>query len=382
MSRFLFVTLPLPGHAYPAMAVARAVRERGHDVAWAGSEAFLRPLVGPDAVVYPTGMRPLRGQRDRGARSVKSLWEGFVVPFARFTLPALDRAVQAYRPDVLVNDQHALAGALVAHRHRLRWASLVVSQLELARPFRDLPRVEAWIQANLATLWTAAQLPAEPAIDLRFSPYLVLATGLAPTEAGLPDQVRVVGPVLGGRPPDPGFRWEGRDPDRRAVLVTMGTMSQDIAADFYRRTVRALRDLGDRVQAIVVAPPEAVPDPPAHVRVVTQVPTLELMPLLDAVVCHGGQGTVCEALIHGVPLVIAPIRTDQPIVAEQVARAGAGLRVPFGRVRPEQLRSALTAVLDDPAYRNAAQRVRASLATLGGPPAAAEYLEALAHSPS
>lgn len=382
MSRFLFVTLPLPGHAYPAVAVARAVRERGHDVAWAGSETFLRPLVGADATVYSTGMRPYRGQRDRGARSVKSLWEGFVVPFAKFTVPAVEKAVRAYQPDVLVADQHALAGALVAHRNGLPWASLVVSQLELTRPFRAFPKVESWIEANLSAVWTAAGLAGEPAIDLRFSPHLVLVTGPALAREAMPDQYRLIGPALGGRPPEAGFEWHGRDPSRHGVMVTMGTMSQDVSADFYRRAVSALRPLADRLQAIIVAPPEALPDPPPHLQVIPRVPTLELMPYVDAVVCHGGQGTVCEALAHGVPLVTAPIRTDQPIVAQQVAQAGAGVRLHFSRSRPDQLRSAILTVLDDPTYRSAAKRIGDTFPGLGGAPAAAGHLADLASAPA
>ena len=101
-------------------------------------------------------------------------------------------------------------------------------------------------------------------------------------------------------------------------------------------------------------------------------------PHLTAVVCHGGHNTVCESLAHGVPLVVAPIKHDQPIVAEQVARAGAGIRVSFHRARPESLREALLSVIDDPSYRAAAERVRASFAAAGGATAAASRLAALA----
>src|SRR6185436_6767034 len=95
-------------------------------------------------------------------------------------------------------------------------------------------------------------------------------------------------------------------------------------------------------------------DAPAHVLVVPQVPMLELLPHLDAVVSHGGLNTVCEALAHGVPLVVAPIRGDQPINAHHVAAAGAGVRVRFDRDPPERLRAAILSVLDDPGYREAA----------------------------
>ena len=111
-----------------------------------------------------------------------------------------------------------------------------------------------------------------------------------------------------------------------------------------------------------------------------RVPLLALMPRLDAVVCHGGLNTVCEALAHAVPLVVAPIRWDQPFNAAQVAGSGAGIRVDFGQVNPDRLRTAVTAVLDDPAYRGAAARIRDSFDEAGGRHEAADLLERLALS--
>lgn len=370
MSRFLFVSLPLPGHAYPATAVAAALRDRGHQVAWVGPESYFRPLVGPETTMYPTGLRPYRGQRDLGYRSIKSVWEGFLLPFARFTLPAVERAVAAYAPDAIVADQHAFAGALAAHRHAVRWATLATGAMELTRPFRDQPKVDAWVRGLVASL-------SPDGFDLRFSPHLVLAltTPALTGPTAFPDHVVLVGPVIGDRKVDIDFPWQDLAPGRRTVLVTMGTLAQDLAASFYPRVVAAL---AGRVQMVVVAPAEAVPQPPPGVVVTPRAPMLELLPRLDAVVCHAGQNTVCEALAHGVPLVMAPIRHDQPIVASQVVRAGAGIRVRFHRIRPDQLRDAVTAVLDQPGYRAAAQRVRDSFAAAGGAPAAAHHLEVLA----
>ena len=60
MSRFLFVSLPLTGHVNPMAAVAKTLSAQGHDVAWAGSESYLRPLVGPEAVIEQIPLRPHR----------------------------------------------------------------------------------------------------------------------------------------------------------------------------------------------------------------------------------------------------------------------------------------------------------------------------------
>jgi len=382
MSRFLLVVPPLAGHVHPTVGIARELTARGHQVAWTGSEAVLRPLLGPDAPVLATGSRLFRAQSGHGLGALRTLWEGFIVPYARFTAKALDRAVLEYRPDVVLVDQHTPAGALTAHRHGLPWASLAPGAMELGRPFRGLPRVEAWMTEQLTALWLRAGLPPREYTDPRFSPELVLAlTGRALTgPEPFPGQVALVGPVLTERPADPSFPWERLAPGRRRVLLTMGTLAADVSADFHARAVRALALLGDDVQAVIAAPPGSLPGLPPGAVAVERAPVLELMArgLLDAVVCHGGMNTVGEALSHGIPLVSAPIRHDQPFVAAQLQTAGAGLRVPFARVGPQALAAALRAVLDDPAYRAAAARVGAGLRSGGGAHAAADRLEALA----
>jgi UDP:flavonoid glycosyltransferase YjiC (YdhE family) len=141
---------------------------------------------------------------------------------------------------------------------------------------------------------------------------------------------------------------------------------------------QALAPLSDRVQAVFNTTTDAVDAVAGDIVVAPRVPVLELLPRLAGVVCHGGLGTVTETLAHGCPLVIAPIRYDQPIVAAQVAAVGAGVRVRFGRATPHQLRTALTAILDDERYRAAACRVADGFAAAGGAPAAARHLARLA----
>jgi UDP:flavonoid glycosyltransferase YjiC (YdhE family) len=371
VTRFLFVTLPLTGHAHPALAVADALSARGHDVAWCGPEAYFRPLIGPDATLFPTGTRLFRDQAGQGIAALKSMWQRYIIPMARFILPAADRAILEYQPDVVVADQYALAGALAARRHGLPWATLVTGAMELTHPLAALPQVDAWVGAQQASL-------GHDAGDLLFSPYLVIAFTTSALTGGqpFPDHFALTGPAMLERPG--AFAWDLLDPARRKVLITVGTLATGLAADFYRRAAEAIAPLGATVQAIIAGPPDLLPDPPGNVLVASRVPVLALMPRLDAVICHGGMNTVCEALAHGVPLVLAPIRHDQPVVAAQVVRAGAGIRVPFSRVSPGQLRAALITVLGDPSYRRTAAAVGDSFTAAGGAAKAAARLEGLA----
>ncbi|MCX4744496.1 glycosyltransferase [Kitasatospora sp. NBC_01287] len=392
--RCLIVVPPLAGHVHPAAALAEELLARGHQVAWAGSGPVLRELLGPDAEVHSTGSRLFRPQGGGGAAALRSLWEGFVVPYARFTRKALDGVVQEWRPDLLLVDQHAPAGALVAHRHGLPWVSLAPSALELAglprearearehadqAELAELAELAVWQCELLRELWRQAGLPSAEYTDPRFSPTLLLAfTGPALTGARpFPAHFALVGPLLGHRPAAPPFPWARLDPGRRNVLVTLGTLAADVAGDFHQRAAEALRPLADRVQAVVAAPAGGLAGLPAHVLGVERVPTLELLARapVGAVLCHGGMNTVNEALAHGVPLVLAPIRHDQPIVAAQVAAAGAGLVVDFAAATPAELREALCAVLERPAHRAAAARVGRELLAQGGARTAVDRIE-------
>ncbi|HEX4729576.1 MAG TPA: glycosyltransferase [Jatrophihabitans sp.] len=377
MSRFLFVVPPLTGHVNPARSVADRLQADGHQVAWTGSLATLRPMLGEQAVIYRTGSRIHRAQADQGLASIRSLWQEFIVPYTKFILPAVDKAIADFGPDVLVCDQHTPAGALLAHRYGLPWATLACSTIELLRPYRQLPPVEGWIDDRLAQLRAMAGV-SEP-IDPLFSPELVLSFTSAELTGPIPmDALRQVGACFADRADDPDFDFSALDPDRALVLVTMGTLAAELADDFYARAVAALAPLADRVQAIVLARPDEIPEPPPNVLLTARVPVLRLLPRLAAVLCHGGLNTVCESLAFGVPLVVAPIRHDQPLNASLVTAAGAGRRVHFSRAQPAELRAALLSVLDDPGYRTAAGRLAESFTAAGGAPAAAHHLQRLA----
>jgi zeaxanthin glucosyltransferase len=379
VARFLFVVVPVVARLWPAVAIGDALAARGHHVAWCGPEGDLRPLVGPDALIYPTGKRSYREFREVGMDAVRELWDEYVIPLNRFIQGPVDRAVAQYQPDIVLADQYALAGALAADKHGVRWASLCAGVLELTPPAED-PGLQEWVRSKLAQAREMAGLPADDRLDLRFSPYLNIATttraltGTVP----MPEHCVLVGAALGPRRTDPAFSWDGWDPGRRHVLVTAGTLSAHLVHGFLARMMAALEPMAGLVQAVLNAAADATPDPPSHVQVAPRVPMLDLMPRLDAVVCQAGQSTVNEALAHGVPLVVAPIRLGELAVAEQVTRAGAGIAVSFSEATPAQLAAAVTAVLDEPGYRAHARQIGEEFSAAGGAGAAAAHLAALA----
>jgi zeaxanthin glucosyltransferase len=374
VSRFLFVVPPLVGHINPTVGVAARLMDAGHDVGWVGPTAGLARLAGPYAAFYPSG-QPLpeweiaaRPPQLRGFASLKFLWEEFLVPLADGMVPTVDAAVEEFAPDVLLVDQQALAGALVAERRGLPWATSASTSAELISPLSGMPKLEAWLDDLLAGLRARHGDPTA-SHDLRFSPHLVLAFSTAELVGPVAGNIQFVGPSINSRPDDTPFPWEELD-ERPVVLVTLGTANTDAGGPFLANAVEALTGLSDRVRGVVVDPTGTL-SAKGDVLVVSRVPQLALLPRCAAVVCHGGHNTVCEALSNGVPLVVAPIRDDQPIVAQQVVDAGAGVRVRFGRTGAELLRSSIAATVEQSSgYADGARRIQRSFATAGGAVAA------------
>jgi UDP:flavonoid glycosyltransferase YjiC (YdhE family) len=82
-------------------------------------------------------------------------------------------------------------------------------------------------------------------------------------------------------------------------------------------------------------------------------------------------------LAHGVPLVCLPLGRDQGDVAARVVWHGAGLRLSSSAGAPK-IRGALDHVLHQPAFRMAAERMRAAISADVEANRACIELEALA----
>lgn len=386
--RVLFVVPPLTGHTNPTVAVGAELIARGHEVAWCGDPAHLAAHLNPGSTIIPAGAElPAdlvsamgeRAQGLRGAAALKFLWEDFLEPLARATLPGIAAAVESYDPDLLVVDQQAVAGAIVGRRTGRLWVTSATTSADLVDPFAALPKLRHWVDERLTDLQVSVGIAPDDTdpLHLRFSPHLVLAFTTEALMGSAPDvgaPLACVGPAFAHRPSTVGFDWAWLD-DRPLVLVSLGTISAGSGTRFLGAAAEAL-GARPHLQGVVVGAPPALPVA-NNVMVVPRVPQVDLLERCAGVVSHGGHNTVCETLANGLPLVVAPIRDDQPIVADQVAKAGAGIRVRSARTGAEQLGQAIDEILTEPSYAEAARRLQRSFIDAGGAPAAAQRLEQL-----
>src|SRR5205085_9710002 len=161
--------------------------------------------------------------------------------------------------------------------------------------------------------------------------------------------------------PAHGFRTAAgaRCDGARTVYFTLGTVFNLESGDLFARVLAGLRELDVDVVATVgrQIDPEELGPQPERIRVERYLPHADVLPRCAAVVSHGGSGTLLGALAHGLPSVLLPMGADQPWNAARCEELGVALVLDAMRATPDDVRKAVSTVLDDPSYRAAAGRV-------------------------
>jgi len=111
------------------------------------------------------------------------------------------------------------------------------------------------------------------------------------------------------------------------------------------------------------------------------VPQTSVLPLVDAVITHGGNNTTTEALHFGRPMVLLPLFWDQYDNAQRMDEVGFGVRLPTYTFTEAQLNSALDRVLG-PDLQGTLSRVGEVVRGRSGLLAGADVIEQVARSGS
>lgn len=394
--RILVAAFGDAGHAFPAIGLARALAERGHEVVLESWERWREPVerLGLDFVAaqeYRAFPPPAADSSDARTAAEAAL---ALLPYMR-----------EQRFDVVVSDILTLAPALAAERAGLRRATLIPHVYpvhEPGLPFFSFGAMPARTRAG-RWLWRAA-LPAlvggleQGRIDMNRSR---AALGLAPLERfhgaiseelalvatfpqleyrrRWPAHVQVTGPI--------GFELAHPDVelppgDGPLVLVAPST-AQDPQCRLVRTALAALA--GEPVRVIATTnlqrPSTPLPAPPANAALVDWLRYSQVMPSADLVVCHGGHGTVVRALGAGVPVLCCPAAGDMAENGARAAWAGAGLTLPWRLLGERTLRAAVRRLLVGRGCRRRAEEIAAWGRRHDGAGRGAELVEAVAVAP-
>ena len=380
--RVLVTSTPGAGHVLPIVAIARALRDRGHQVTWAtGSNAH--------DLVRDAGLSPIAAGLDLATRNgqFREGWPQvatipprqrravmfpalFATISARPMYDDLTRLTQVERPDLILHDPSELAAAPLARRLGIPHVTVGFGGL-----FPDARLASAI--PELTDLWHEAG-SAVPA-DLGFYDDAYLHPLPPSLEAAPTDRsIHLVRP--GG--------YDGSDEmvpptsprSRASVYATFGTEFGPVAP--WRDVIDALGSLD--VDALLTVGSQVEPASlgplPTGVRVERWVPQRQALAAADLLVSHGGSGAMIGAASAGLPHLVLPLAADHFENAELISTQGAGSMLDAKQAGPELMARTIRHLLDDLDVRRAASVLTTEIAAMPPPDDLAGMLEALADS--
>jgi UDP:flavonoid glycosyltransferase YjiC (YdhE family) len=179
-----------------------------------------------------------------------------------------------------------------------------------------------------------------------------------PLRRPLPANVRYIGTILDA---NPSASWEpALDGEQPWVLVSLSTLPQG-QGPVMRNVLEAIARLP--IRAVVTLGPTLTQesfDTATNVQFETFVPHEAVLPHVSAVVTQCGLSTISKTLARGLPMVCLPILGDQPSNAARIERLGAGLRL-SPDAPPTQIGNAIRRLLEEPAFRTAAEEYASTI---------------------
>lgn len=410
MGKLLLAMAQETGHFNATLALAKALRGRGHDVrylAMPDRAAFLEqqgfetiPIM---AAVFPRGSEAASppaggGVRARWAARMRRI-DRARAAFDGLVDRELDEIVAAHRPDLCLVDPLLPALAVVTERAGFRTLMLSTT-LPLARVRGTAPLCSAvpagdgWLgRARTDAAWarllaTQAVLRRLARLGLRFDrelaleraardrgfpasriqtasfyasrvalPELILCPRELEFDAAEVDPTRhYVGPVIDLARREPEFPWHRIAPGRPLVYATLGSAPHQWphTPRFLDAALAAMHARADWQWVLSTgerAHAAVAPRAPSHAIVVPYAPQLQLLARAQVMVTHAGLNSLKEALWFAVPLVALPCMLDQKGNAARIAHHGLGAVDDIARIDGDRLVARIDGVLADPAIR-------------------------------
>lgn len=173
----------------------------------------------------------------------------------------------------------------------------------------------------------------------------------------LPPAHRFVGALrFGPHAPLPDW-WERVPTDRPWIYVAMGSSGR---AGALPAICEALAALDVEILAATSERGVAAPSRP-NVWASEWLPLDPILARASVAIGNGGAGGIYCALHHGVPMLSVPANMDQHMMAEAIARAGAGLVVRSDRASPRRIRDATVELLEGSAHRDRARALGSAM---------------------
>jgi UDP:flavonoid glycosyltransferase YjiC (YdhE family) len=361
MPTIQFLMWPEKGHMNSSFKLAKSLKSRGHAVVYSqlfmfeeyirAEELDFTPLF-PD--LFPRGYQIQQDQNiglhiEVGKRITQQAIAQHTTSQA-FLRNELDTMFARLRPELLVMD--TVFGEPLLPVRRQDDPPCILLNTNIRNPYDNLllPYVK-----GLTTLFLC---PEE--FDL-------------PQKLKIPQSHYVEASCDLQRKQKDGFPWDRVDASKKLLYCSLGTQTHwsHRGADhaLHQQTVKNF--LQAVVDAIAVRPDwqlimslgiqlraEDFQSIPPNALLVNEAPQLEILKKASLAITHGGFSTVKECIFFGVPMLVFPMREDQPANAIRVEHHGLGVVADIETASVESLGFLISKVGCDPGYKSRIDAMR------------------------
>ncbi|MCC6794471.1 MAG: hypothetical protein IT366_05075 [Candidatus Hydrogenedentes bacterium] len=396
MKALLFPLSQVLAHVSRAYVVGRELRARGHEVVFAAEN--LEHTRSQMSIVAQDGFRIV----DAREPDFSYLWRSMMESGFRGTVGAVcspkkwmpvDKIIESQveiikneRPDVVVGFATAtmsnaayIAGVPAANVYNAYYIGGILSRPIWRFYWHAYDAV--FLAAMRSTVYKRHGKKNIPAIDLFRSVPLLSPDLPQMYEVGSAlYNAQMTGPILFDYPA-PAPEWMNElDDGTPNVYITMG--STGVVYDAVRASFGALARLPYRfiVTTGGQVNHDALGDIPGNFRVTAFAPGDAILARSHALVFHGGNGSMYQALQHGVPMLAIPTHNEQRINARIAERHGFCRLLEFKRARNGELRDAIVSLVENEPGRDAAQRMAELVRASNGAATIADQIEHIARN--
>ena len=379
--------IPAHGHTNPTLGLVKALTDAGHQIWYFSFEAFRERIetagatfIGCDG--YEFEMED-KGNADRVGKD-----KVFATELLVSSTLALDemtsRMIDEIKPDVVVSDSVAFWGKLAAMKHGLPYVSSTTtfafnkysakymqeSAWDIAKMLMAMPRINKQLKRLRDKGYPVKSLLDIVQNDNDTNTIVYTSKFFQPRSDTFSDRYHFIGPSI--RPVTEPIEKTAD----KTVYISMGTVNQNI--EFYRNCVNALAATDWQVIISMGTNTDHFEDLPENIQVYESVDQMAVLSIADAFITHCGMNSASEGLYFGVPLVLFPQTPEQDSVAKRTEELGAGVRLES--ISGEDILDVLKKVIDEPQYKEGAERISESFKSCGGTAEARAFLEQVAQS--
>lgn len=375
MARILMINLPYSGHTNPTLGLAEELVKRGHEVGYINSPVFREKIEATGAVfiTYDDYPENLTDQQVKTHCFMAAYNTGM-------------RVGKEY--DLILYELLFYLGKLLSENlgkpcirqfSTFAWNNHVASTFICKSPmwyifaFKSLRKLITRI-CSYGVKLQYGDLINEISNNVPGQNIVYTSKEFQIYSEEFDEKFHFVGPSISTRINDAKIPFE--EMKETIIYVSMGTVFgkkkkiyQNCIEAFAGEDVSVIMSIGKYIKK------ESLGDIPSNFYVFEHVPQLEVLKRASLFITHGGMNSVNESIYYCVPMLVSPLGSDQPTVADRVEELGMGIRIRGNQISSRRLRDLSKRIIMSKEYNENTIRHSHIMKQAGGITKAADLVE-------